>query len=95
MLGARALSEAELENTLPADQEEKDSQVESLLVDRVARFLSSHTLQLKVPEESISEMKKSLDEGEFIAVMSRGLRSRPGVQTLPVTGFQKPLIILY
>lgn len=65
MLGARALSEAELENTLPADQEEKDSQVESLLVDRVARFLSSHTLQLKVPEESISEMKKSLDEGEF------------------------------
>lgn len=62
MLGGRALSEAELENTLPADQEEKDSQVESLLVDRVARFLSSHTLQLKVPEESISEMKKSLDE---------------------------------
>lgn len=63
-LGARALSESELDNTLPQDEEEKDSQVESLLVDRVARFLQSHTLQLKVPDSSISEMRKSLDEGK-------------------------------
>jgi len=62
MFGARALSEAELENTLPQDDDEKDSQVESLLVDRVARFLQSHTLELKVPESSISEIKRSLDE---------------------------------
>lgn len=61
-LGARALSESELDNTLPQNEEEKDSQVENLLVDRVARFLSSHTLQVKVPDSSISEMRRSLDE---------------------------------
>lgn len=61
-LGARALSESELDNTLPQNEEEKDTQVESLLVDRVARFLSSHTLQLKVPDSSITEMRRSLDE---------------------------------
>lgn len=65
-LGARALSESELDNTLPPNEEEKDSQVESLLVDRVARFLQSHTLQLKVPEQSISDMKRSLDEGKTL-----------------------------
>ncbi|KAL0277515.1 UNVERIFIED_CONTAM: hypothetical protein PYX00_004767 [Menopon gallinae] len=61
-LGARALSEAELDNTLPQDEEEKDSQIESLLVDRIARFFQSHTLQFKVPDSSIAEVRKSLDE---------------------------------
>ncbi|KAF6209861.1 hypothetical protein GE061_015614 [Apolygus lucorum] len=61
-MNGRALSEAELENSLPKDAEDKDAQVETMLVDRVARFLESHTLQLKVPEESISEVRKSLDE---------------------------------
>jgi hypothetical protein len=63
-LNGRALSEAELDASLPKDAEDKDAQVESMLVDRVARFLQSHTLQLKVPENSINEVRKSLDEGK-------------------------------
>nr|CAD7588427.1 unnamed protein product [Timema genevievae] len=61
-VNGRALSEAELDASLPKDVEERDAQVETLLVDRVARFLQSHTLQLKVPDSAITEVRKSLDE---------------------------------
>ncbi|XP_063229007.1 uncharacterized protein LOC134534463 [Bacillus rossius redtenbacheri] len=56
--GARSLDEA----SLPADPEERDSQVESLLVDRVATFLQSRTLQLRMPEAAVEEVRRSLDE---------------------------------
>lgn len=59
----RALTQAELESTLPSNEEERTTQVETLLVDRVAKFLQSHTLQFKVPESSISDMKRSVEEG--------------------------------
>ncbi|KAE8737061.1 hypothetical protein FOCC_FOCC017482 [Frankliniella occidentalis] len=61
-LSGRALSEDELDNSLPQDAAERDSQVETLLVDRVARFLESRTLQLKVPDSAISDIRRSLDE---------------------------------
>lgn len=61
----RALTEEELDASLPQDADEKDAQVETLLVDRVARFLQSHTLQLKVPDAAISEVRKTLDEGAY------------------------------
>lgn len=64
-LNGRALSEAELDASLPKDAEDRDAQVETMLVDRVARFLESHTLQLKVPDSTISDVRRSLDEGEF------------------------------
>jgi len=63
-LNGRSLAESELEEAQPKDDDEKDAQVENLLLDRVARFLESHTLQLKVPESSISGMRRSLDEGK-------------------------------
>lgn len=62
-LNGRSLSESEVEDV--KDEDEKDAQVENLLLDRVARFLESHTLQLKVPESSISGMRRSLEEGMF------------------------------
>lgn len=65
-LNARALSQDELDASLPKNAEEKNAQVENLLFDRVARFLETHTLQLKVPSKSISEMKRSLEEGNYI-----------------------------
>uniref|UniRef100_A0A161MHB5 Osiris 9 n=1 Tax=Triatoma infestans TaxID=30076 RepID=A0A161MHB5_TRIIF len=61
-LNGRGISEAELDASLPKNAEDKDAQVESMLVDRVARFLQTHTLQLKVPDSSIEEVRKSLDE---------------------------------
>ncbi|XP_069679304.1 uncharacterized protein Osi9 [Periplaneta americana] len=61
-LNGRALSEAELDASLPKNADERDAQVETLLVDRVAKFLQSHTLQLKVPDYAITEVRKTLDE---------------------------------
>lgn len=63
-LNGRSLSESELEDSPAKDDDEKDAQVENLLLDRIARFLESHTLQLKVPESSISGMRSSLNEGK-------------------------------
>lgn len=63
-LNGRSLTESQLDDTVAKDDDEKDAQVENLLLDRVARFLESHTLQLKVPESSISDMRRSLDEGK-------------------------------
>lgn len=65
-LNGRSLSESELDDSLAKDDGEKDVVVENLLLDRVVRFLESHTLQLKVPESSISGMRRSLDEGKSI-----------------------------
>lgn len=63
-LNGRALSEDELDASLPANSDDRNSQVENLLVDRVARFLESHTLQFKVPDSSISEFRQTVDEGK-------------------------------
>lgn len=55
----RALSE----NELSVDEDTRESEIDSLIVDRIARFLGSHTLQFKVPKESIHDMQRSLEEG--------------------------------
>ena|SRR5690349_12601398 len=57
---ARSLNEI----TLSDDQETREQEVESLLVDRVARFVGSHTLQFKVPKDSIKDVQRSLEEGK-------------------------------
>lgn len=56
----RSLSDIE---TAP-NVEARESQVDSLLADRVARFLGTHTLQFKVPKDSIEDMQRSLEEGK-------------------------------
>lgn len=52
---------------LPENIESRESQVDSMLADRVARFLGTHTLQFKVPKDSIEEMQRSLEEGKRIS----------------------------
>ncbi|VVC33494.1 Protein of unknown function DUF1676 [Cinara cedri] len=76
-LNGRSLSESEVDETPAKDEDEKDAQVENLLLDRVARFLESHTLQLKVPESSISDMRRSLDE-------ARGKKKKNQKMLLPL-----------
>lgn len=58
--GGRQLTDIELSENVEA----RESQVDSLLADRVARFLGTHTLQFKVPKDSIEEMQRSLEEGK-------------------------------
>ncbi|XP_050437151.1 uncharacterized protein LOC126843583 [Adelges cooleyi] len=76
-LNGRSLSESELDDNSASDEVEKDAQVENLLLDRVARFLESHTLQLKVPESSISGMRRSLEE-------ARGKKKKQQKMLLPL-----------
>lgn len=62
MQQGRSLNDIEL----PAESEARENEVDSLLVERVARFLGSHTLQFKVPKDSIEDMQRSLEEGKHI-----------------------------
>lgn len=59
--GGRSLNDINLSE----NGEAREGQVDSLLADRVARFLGTHTLQFKVPKDSIEDMQRSLDEGNF------------------------------
>jgi hypothetical protein len=58
----RSLNDIELSD----DEETREGEVDSLLVDRVARFLGSHTLQFKVPKDSIKDVQRSLEEGKLV-----------------------------
>lgn len=51
---------------LPVESEARELEVDTLLVDRLARFLGSHTLQFKVPRDAIEDMQRSLEEGMFM-----------------------------
>lgn len=54
------------EINLPDESEARENEVDTLLVDRLARFLGSHTLQFKVPKDAIEDMQRSMDEGKFL-----------------------------
>lgn len=55
---------------LSENGEARDGQVDSLLADRIARFLGTHTLQFKVPKDSIEDMQRSLDEGNYFFLIA-------------------------
>ncbi|KAL1449480.1 hypothetical protein WDU94_001983 [Cyamophila willieti] len=55
-LNGRALSDEDF-------QTKSEDEIENLFMDRVARFLSTHTIQFKMPTAAVDEMKRSLDEG--------------------------------
>lgn len=59
---ARSFNEVELSD----NPEQREEEVDSLLVDRFARFLGSHTLQFKVSKESIKDVQRSLEEGKDV-----------------------------
>lgn len=56
----RSLDDTPLSN----DLETRENEVDMLLVDRVARFFGTHTLQFKMPKDSVEEIQRSLDEGK-------------------------------
>lgn len=55
-LSGRALSDEDFAT-------KSEEEIENLFMDRVARFLSSHVVQFKMPTAAVNEMKRSLDEG--------------------------------
>ncbi|KAF4523426.1 hypothetical protein B566_EDAN007898 [Ephemera danica] len=56
----RALSESEIENSLPTEASERSGRVVDMVLDSAVRFLQSHTLQFKLPAEDVA---RSLESG--------------------------------
>lgn len=60
----RALSESELENSLPEETSQKTSRLLDLFLDAALRFFKSHTLQFRLPESAPGDLKRALEEGK-------------------------------
>lgn len=43
-----------------------ENAIDDLLIDRAANFLTSHTLEFKIPKNTADEMKRSLEEGKLL-----------------------------
>jgi len=56
---ARSLND--IESTLPAETEAKEAAIDQAIVDRTAKFLSTHTVELSLPED----VSRSFDEGKI------------------------------
>ncbi|KAI5715073.1 hypothetical protein M8J77_010103 [Diaphorina citri] len=62
-LNGRALSDEDF-------QTKSDDEIENLFMDRIARFLSTHVVQFKMPTTAVNEMKRSLDEGKHCPLLT-------------------------
>ena len=60
----KAVSENELEQTLPRAIQARDEILTELLVDRIAKFFNARTIQIELPKLSNEELGRSLEEGE-------------------------------
>lgn len=61
----RALSENDIEGTLSGEGE-KGTKLNTMIFDRVSKFLNSHSLKINFPKIDTSAFAKSLDEGNCI-----------------------------
>lgn len=62
---SRAMTESELETSLPVDSEKKEDKLDELLLDRVGKFLKSYTIQIKLFDGSdVAALKRSVSEGK-------------------------------
>lgn len=59
----KAISENELEQTLPRSVEARDEILTELLVDRVSKFFNARTIQIEFPKLNNEELARSLEEG--------------------------------
>lgn len=63
----RAISEAELDNSLPQEPSEKAARLFDLFIDAAVRFLQKHTLQFKLPESAPADLQRAFQEGKHSA----------------------------
>lgn len=67
---ARSLND--IESTLPTETEAKEAAIDQALIDRAAKFLSTHTVELSLPED----VSRSFDEGEIQFFRSFGKKKK-------------------
>jgi hypothetical protein len=62
----RSLTEAELEASFSTrSYQEKELQLNEMLLDRIARFFNSYKVQIAFPKLETSELKRNLEEGVY------------------------------
>ncbi|XP_014254111.1 uncharacterized protein LOC106669281 [Cimex lectularius] len=61
--GRALLTPQQLEESLPANAEERSSKLIDLAYDSALRFLQSHSLQLRMPQDAPESFQRALDEG--------------------------------
>ncbi|XP_075231848.1 uncharacterized protein LOC142330472 [Lycorma delicatula] len=60
----RTLTENDLESILSGGSSEaKENKLTSLLIDRIARFFSTHTIKFSLPKFSSGELQRGMEEG--------------------------------
>lgn len=62
--GGKALSESDIYAQLPENAEERSGRLVDIAMQNAADFLSSHSLEVKIPAEATQEMARALDEGK-------------------------------
>lgn len=60
----KAISENEIESTLPAEPEQRSGKLYDMAIDSFNNFLASHSLQIKFPSETSQEVARAIDEGK-------------------------------
>lgn len=60
----KAISENEIESTLPTEPEQRSGKLYDLAIDSFNNFLASHSLQIKFPSETSQEVSRAIDEGK-------------------------------
>lgn len=57
----KAISENEIESSLPADSEQRSGKLYDLAIDSFNNFLASHSLQIKLPSETGQEISRAIE----------------------------------
>lgn len=60
---AKAISENEIADSLPAESSERSSRLYDLAMDSLTSFIESHTLEVKFPKDASQEFARAIEEG--------------------------------
>lgn len=57
----KAISENEIESSLPADSEQRSGKLYDMAIDSFNNFLASHSLQIRFPSETSQEISRAIE----------------------------------
>lgn len=60
---AKAISENEIVDSLPAEESERSGRLFDLAMDSLTNFIESHSLEVKFPKESSQAVARAIEEG--------------------------------
>lgn len=60
---AKAISENEIANSLPAEESERSGRLFDLAMDSLTNFAESHSLEVKFPKDTTQQVARAIEEG--------------------------------